>query len=132
MRQQRQRGGYIALTTVLIVGMVASLIVVSLLALGLGYSRSSASTVSSAQARSAADACAEEALRQIRLNTNYTVTGATLTIGSSSCSYTVTNTGGATRQIDATGTALTAVLKERVVISALSPKITVSSWQDIP
>ena len=123
--------GYIALTTVLIVGMVASVIMVSLLALGLGYSRTSNTTALSMQARSLSNACAEEALRQIRLVNTYTATNATLSLGGGSCVYTVTNTGGNTRQIDTTATVQTIVRRVRVTTSALSPKIVISSWQEI-
>ncbi len=127
-----EKDGYIALVTVLIVGLVASTVMVSLIVLGLGYSRTGQTTVLSTQARQTADACAEYALLQIRNDSGYTVTNASLNINNISCVYSVTNLGGSNRQIDVVATANTVKRKLQIQISSLSPKIVISSWQEIP
>ncbi len=123
--------GYIALTTVLIVGLVSSVIMVSLLSLGMSYTRSSASSSASAQARSLATACSEEGLRQLRANGNFTATNTAVVLGAGTCTYSVVNTGGTTRQIDARGDVGTVTRKQQVNVSALNPTIIISSWQDV-
>ena len=126
-------GGYVALMTVIVLGMVATVIATSLVLLGLGHSRSALSENQSTQAKSAADACAEEALRQIRVTPAYTginVAGPTL-VGST-CTYTVTNTGGNNRQITTTGIAGNNTRKVSISITALTPNIVFSSWQETP
>lgn len=132
IQNTKPKEGYIALTTVLIVGVVASVIMVSLLTLGLGYTRSSNSEYLSIQAKTLANACAEDALRQIRANTSFTATNTTINLGSGSCTYSVTNTGGTNRTIDVSGAAASVTRKLQIFITAISPKITISSWQEIP
>lgn len=123
--------GYIALSVTLIIGAVASVILVSLLVLGLGYSRSSQSSSFSLQARSLADACVEDGLRQLRANNGYTASNTTISLGNGTCTYSLTNTGGNNRQIDAHGDVGTVTRKVKVLTNALSPKITVSSWTEV-
>ncbi|MBP9864404.1 hypothetical protein KBC54_03075 [Patescibacteria group bacterium] len=122
--------GYIALMSVLIVGAVSTAIASTLIILGVGFSRSSFVFQQSAQAMALAQACAEEGLQQIRDNTAYTGTG-TLTLGAGSCSYTVANTGGTTRTVVTSGTVGTVVRKVSVAISGYSPRIVVTSWQEV-
>ena len=130
-KNYHKQKGYIALLTVIIIGAVATVVATSVVLLGLGQSRSALSESQSVQARAAADACTEKALELIRLTSYYTGTGS-LTVTGGSCSYTVTNTGGTTRQITASGTVGNNVRKNTVSITALSPTIVYSSWQETP
>ena len=122
--------GFITLLAVLIVGIVGTAIAVSLVLLGLGASRSSFAIEQSNQAKGLANACAEEALQQIRDLTSFTGTG-NLTLGQGTCTYTVTNTGGSNRTITASGTVGTIVRKISISITAIMPSIVVSSWQEV-
>ena len=123
--------GYVALLTVIILGVVATVVATSLIMLGLGHSRSALSENQTTQAKAGADACAEEALRQIRLSSAYVGTG-NLTLTSATCSYTVTNTGGNTRQIVVSGVSGPNTRKLTILITALTPNIVFSSWQETP
>jgi hypothetical protein len=123
--------GYVALITVVILGVVATVVATSLVLLGLGHSRSALSENQTSQAKTAADACAEDALRQIRLSSSYTGTG-NLTLTGATCSYTVTNTGGTTRQVVSSGVSGPNTRKNTILISALSPNIVFTSWQETP
>src|SRR3989344_8323101 len=87
-----QAHGYVTLISAIIISLISSTIAVSLLLLGLSSSRTSFALVQSKQAASLADACAEEALQQIRSSLTFTGTGS-LSLGNGSCSYTVTSQG---------------------------------------
>ena len=122
--------GYVTLLSVLIVGAVGTAVTVSLLFLGLTASRTSFVVEQAAQARMLADACAEEALQQIRSSTAYTGT-AGLSLGQGSCTYTVVSTGGENRTITASGIVGTVTRRTEVLVSAINPSITISSWQEV-
>jgi hypothetical protein len=124
------RDGFVALLSVLLLGAVGSSVVVSLLLLGLGSSRSSFAVEQSAQAKGLADACAEEGLRQLRENSSFTGTG-NLTLGQGTCTYTVTSQGGQNRTITASGTVGTVVRKVTIAIDQLTPRIHATSWQEV-
>lgn len=124
------KNGFILLITVLVIGAVATAIAVGLLNLGSGATTSSIYLEQSFQAKALADACAEEGLQQIRDSTPYTGTGS-LTLGQGTCSYTVSNTGGSNRTVNATGTVGIVVRKVIVTTSAINPYIVISSWQEI-
>ena len=124
-------GGYVTLISTLIVGAVGVAIALSLILLGAGSSRTSFALQQSAQAKGLDNACAEEALEQIRESTPFTGSG-NLTLGQGTCSYTVTNTGGTNRTITASGTVGTIIRKISITITAINPLIIVSSWQEGP
>ena len=119
--------GYIALLTVIIMGAVATVIATSLVLLGLGYSRSSLSESQAASAKSAADACTESALVQIRLSSSFTGSG-NLTLSGSTCVYTVANT--VTSSIVATGVSGNSTRRVTVDLSSRSPNIVFTKWQE--
>ena len=122
--------GYIVLITVLLIGAVGAAIAVSVIWLGLGRSKSSFALEQSNQAKALANACSEEALQQIRDVTAFTGTGS-LTLGQGTCSYTVTLGIGENRTITSSGTVGTIIRKVNVIISAINPTITVTSWQEV-
>ena len=95
--------GVLTLMSVLIVGAIGLSVGVSLLLLGLANSRTNLALQQSNQAKVLADACTEEALQQIRDLGSYVGSGV-LTLGQGTCLYAVTNTGGTTRKITASGT----------------------------
>ena len=123
-------GGYITLISVLIVGAVGIAITTSLILLGLGSSRTSFAVEQSNQAKALANACAEEALQQIRDSTPFTGSG-NLTLGQGVCSYTVTSQGGQNRTITASGTVGTIMRKVKIIIDKINPTIQVVSWQEV-
>jgi hypothetical protein len=121
--------GFVTLISVLVLGAVGVAVVTSLLLLGVGSSRSSFAAEQSLQARGLADACAETALQQIRTNSAFTGTN-TLTFGSNSCTYTVTNSGGTTRAVVSSGTVGTVVRRVNVSVATVSP-VTILLWQEV-
>jgi len=125
-----RNGGYVALLSVLVVGAVGIAITVSLILLGLGSSRTSFATVQSNQATYLANACAEEALQQIRNSTSFTGSN-NLTLGTGTCSYTVTSQGGENHTITASGVVDTITRKVKVIINQINPTIELVSWQEV-
>ena len=125
----RKESGYIALISVLVIGAIGLSVTIGILLIGMGVSRSSFVYRQSMQALGLADACAEEALQQIRSNTAFTGTSS-LTLGSGTCSYTVASTGGSTNSITAFGTVGTVIRRVAISTSANTPRILISSWQE--
>lgn len=130
MIRQNQQSGYIALIAVLIIGAASVAIAVGTLTLGADATRTTLANQQSAQARSLANACAEEALQVVHDSTSYTGTNS-LTLGAGGCSYTVANTGGSNRVIDTTGTVNNIVRKVKVYVTIGSSSISVTSWQEV-
>lgn len=116
----------------IIVAAVGISISVSLLLLGLGASRTALATQQSYQAQALSSACAEEALQLIHdgsTTTPYTGMGS-LTLSPGACSYSVINTGGITREIDASSTISTIVRKDKVQVDSVDP-ISISTWREV-
>lgn len=122
--------GFVTLMSVLIASALGTAISISVIMLGLGSSRSSFAAEQSYQAKALADACAEEALQQIRSSNSFAGNG-NLTFGQGSCSYTVVNNGGQNRTITSTGTVSTTVRKVSISINKITPKIIIASWQEV-
>lgn len=125
-----KKKGYVTLLSVLVVGAVGLAISVSLILLGNGASRTSFANEQSNQAKALANACMETGLQQVRDADGYAGSG-NLTVGQGTCSYTVTNTGGTTRTISASGTVGTIVRKVTVLVTSLHPLVTLTSWQEV-
>ena len=125
-----KEGGYITLLSVLVIGAVGISIAVSLLLFGLSSSRTSFALEQSNQARGIANACAEEAMQQIRNSTPFTGIG-NLSLSKGTCLYTVNSQGEQNRTITSFGTVGTIIRKVKVTIGAINPQIKVISWQEV-
>lgn len=121
--------GFIALISVLVLGAVGTAVAVSVILLGLNSSRTSLVVEQSNKAKALANACAEHGLNIIAINPNYTGSMG-LIIGVDSCLYTITNLGGQNRSIVTSSTVGAVTRKVSVNVSAITPKIVVSSWQE--
>lgn len=130
MKKIHLKSAYITLMSVMLVGAVGLAIAVTLLILGLDFTRTSLSYTNSLKARGLANACAEEALQQIHDNNSYS-SPSNLTLSGSTCSYTITSGGGAIRTIQSTGVAGSDTRKVKVITSQLKPKILLTSWQEV-
>lgn len=123
-------GGYMLLLGVLVLGAVALAAAVSILLLGLGSERSSFALEQSNQAKALANACAEEALQQIRDSIPFEGTG-NLALGQGNCAYTVTKLTGQNRTIIASGTVGTTIRKVNIALDKITPSINITSWQEV-
>ncbi len=122
--------GYITLMSVLIIGMVGLTITLSLLLLGTSGAKTSIALTKSNSTKMLVASCSEEAVRHIKDSVNFVGT-VNLTMSSGNCSYTVTSQGGQNRTIDVVGTIGTVVRRTKIVTSALTPTVTVVSWQEV-
>ncbi|MDP3962890.1 MAG: hypothetical protein Q8Q39_00105 [bacterium] len=122
--------GFITLISVLVVSAVGLSIALSLLLLGLGSSQTSFALAQSMQARSLANACAEESLRRVKNSLSFSGTSS-LTFFGGTCTYSVANIGAQSRTITISGAVGTIVRKVSISISQITPFINVVSWQEI-
>lgn len=123
--------GFAAVLSVIILSAVVLAVLAISSNLTVNLSRMSGADFKGLNARSLASACAEVALQAIFDNTSFTGSN-NLSIGSGACQYTVSNTGGTTRQIIAEGSFQNATRRLTVNISGFTPSITISGWQENP
>ncbi len=121
--------GYIALMSVILMGALGVAVMVSVISQGITSSKTELSLQQSGQARVLATACVEEAL-QIILETATTARTSALTLGTGSCSYSITKPSTSVI-INSTGNYGTLVKRVQVILSTSSPSIVLSSWQDV-
>jgi Tfp pilus assembly protein PilX len=125
--KKMNQSGYVALLTVIVLGVVVTVITTSIVLLGLGQERTSLSESQSVSAESAADACTEMALKQIRLVASYTGSGS-LILSGSTCTYTVSNVTVAS--ILVTGISGDSTHRVIVDLSSRTPNIVFTKWQE--
>lgn len=127
----RNSRGFIVLTATLAVSAIGATIAVSLLLLGVASSRSSFVLEQSNQAKALANACAENALNQLRLDENY-AGNETIVLGAGECFIAEPGgSGDSDRTIQATGTVGLVVRRVEVNVSSLFPTATLNSWQEV-
>ena len=130
VQQPSAKKGYITLLMVIIVGAIGVATSVSLLLLGIGFSKTSLSIEKSNQAKALSNACAEAALDQIRSSPSFSGS-AGLTFGRGSCSYTVTNLGGQNRLVNTSSTVDEVIRKIKITLNQITPKINLTLWQEV-
>jgi hypothetical protein len=126
----RRQKGYVALISVLMVGIIGVAITLSLVLLGMGSLRTSFAIEQSNQAKALANACAEEALQQIRDSESFISSG-NLTLGQGTCVYAITSQGAQNRTITSAGTVGTIIRKNKIIINQISPSIILNLWQEV-
>ena len=126
-----KENGYVTLISVLVIGAIGVAVGVSLISLGLSASRTSFSLEQSNQTKALANACAEEALQQIRDQPLSFFGTDNLALGRGNCTYTVTAGSGEDRTIEASGTVDTIVRKVEISIDQINPTINITSWQEV-
>ncbi|MFA6307250.1 MAG: hypothetical protein WCS88_01330 [Patescibacteria group bacterium] len=122
--------GYSILLVLVIVGAIAVAIATSLLLVGANLSKNSLLLQQSYQARHLTNACAEEALQQMKGSLPFVGYGS-LNFSLGTCGYFVTNTGGQTRNIQASSTVGVVVRKLEIDVTKIKPQIILSSWQEV-
>jgi len=131
MKRRTAQAGYVALLSVLVVGVAATAIAVTLLLTGTDSQRSALVAQQSKQARGLAVACGEEALQQIHDTMSYIGSSGSLSLGQGTCTYTVTANNSTTRTIGATGTVGGVVKKVNATVTIGATTETVSSWKEV-
>jgi hypothetical protein len=129
MKNIKHQPGYVLLISILLIGAIGVAIVVSILSLSSGTAQSEIYLEQSAGARALADACLEEGLEKIREGTSFSGSGS-LSLGLGTCGYNVQSTGGQNRTITASSTLVNATRRVQATISAINPRIILTSWQE--
>lgn len=130
VEDSKQRG-YVALMAVLVVATAALAISFTLLLNATDAQRTSLVQAQAVDARNLANYCAEEAMQQIHDNIAFSG-NSTLSVGSDSCTYTVSVTTGTTRSISTSGTVGNIVKKLTISVTIGSSSISATSWQETP
>lgn len=127
----KNESGYIALLSTLFLVAMSGVVAVSVVLLGLGFSKTSLRLDQSTQAKALANACAEEALEKLRESVYYTGSES-LTFSDTSCQIqTISGSGNSNRTIQTIGTIGTLQRKVKVVVTTVHPTIVISSWQEV-
>jgi hypothetical protein len=120
--------GFSTLLVVILLGSVSLTLALTLATTSVWSIRGSIDTRNSNQAKALVNACAEVALEAIRENNNYIGTNS-VTLNSNICNYTVTNTGGTTREVMVSGVVNGINRNLNINTSAFNPLV-ISSWQE--
>lgn len=128
---KQKKAGFVTLISVIIIGFVALSIAVGVLLIGIGADQATTSLERGALARSYAEACAETALYELKLNNTYAA-GAVINFTYGSCTVTaITGTGDTNRVVQVTGSVSPVVKKIQVNIAQINPTMTLTSWQEV-
>ncbi len=130
MNKQQTQKGYTLLLLVLIVASISTTAVLSLSTINVNALKTSRVIEKYNQAKALADGCIELALQEIRDSETTSGTD-TFSLDEGSCEYTISNSGGESRDIIATGTVDEVVRKVEVSIGTINPQITIDSWQEV-
>ncbi len=122
--------GFAALIGVLVFGVVAVTSASALVFASMRSTQASLATRQYYEAKAVASACAEVALRSLHDNTSYTGSGS-ITLGTGSCTYTVTSGGGANRTVSVAATVARITKNILIEIDQVSPTIHLSSWREV-
>lgn len=126
----KNKNGFITLISVLIIGAIGATAAVSLINIGISSSQTVSALERANQAKSIANACAEEALQQIRDSTVFSGSGS-LSLSKGTCSYEVINNGGQNRQIDVSASVGAAIRSIEINVDQINPQINIVSWQEL-
>lgn len=127
----RNNKGFVTLVAVLVIGVVGLTVAVALLLLGLGFSRTSYDLKQSGDARSFADACADEALNRLRLDINYGG-GETISFEGGDCDILpIIDSGTETPTIQVEGRAGNMHRRIEIELLQVQPRIVTGSWREI-
>ena len=130
MKKLSPNKGIMTLLSVLIIGAIGLTVAVSAMLIGINSSKNSFTILQSNQSKMLANACAEDALQQIRNFTPFAGNG-NLLLTYGNCSYTVVDDGAENRTVTATGTAGSIIRKVKIIINQINPEINIASWQEV-
>lgn len=131
LHKKTKKKAFVTLVSVIIVGFVALSVAVGVLLIGIGADQATSNLERAAIARGYAEACAEEALYELKLDNTYAA-GAVINFTYGSCSVTsITGSGNTNRVVQVTGTVGAVVKKIEIDIAQLDPTLTLNSWQEL-
>lgn len=127
----QKRSGYVLLISVIVIGSVASAILVSVLMLGISAAQVSSSVHLSSQALAIAHACAEDALMDLRTSLSY-AGSETQSFSLGTCeTLSLGGIGNNSRLICTEGTVGDTTRRIEIVVEQVLPEMKISSWQEV-
>lgn len=125
------RPGFVLLISILAIGVIASVIISTLLLLGTSAGTFSLSVQQSSQAMALAQACGEYALRQLRNDPAYTG-NQIRTIGSGTCEILpVGGIGNNNRLVCVEGQIGDVFRRMEIIVPEILPQTKIASWQEV-
>jgi hypothetical protein len=132
MNHPASRPGYVFLISVLVVGVIASAVTVSLLLLGGAAERTAYSLQESVQAFENAQTCIERGLLALRADLNY-AGGETVTLARGTCALrAIGGSGNLPRMLCAEGRSGLSVRRVEVKTIRIFPAVLVDTWHEVP
>lgn len=133
MKIRHDNRGAVTLLSTVVIFLVCLMLAEGIQFLGVGELQNGFTADLGAQAFALADGCADEGMERLALSASFT--GETVANGNSSCTVSVTGSGG-TRQIDASGSVNGTVVRKvrvNVTFTAGSPRnaVAVLAWQEV-
>ncbi|MEI7604088.1 MAG: hypothetical protein WCJ19_03650 [bacterium] len=128
----KNQKGYIAIVSVLLLGIVTILIAISVVLMSIDNAMTVSALNDSNRARDLSRACAEVAMNNLRSSLSY-AGNETITIDSNACHIlSVLGTGNTSRTIQTDSTVGKSTQRMRIIISQVTPATVISSWQEVP
>lgn len=130
-RIENKEKGYITLTSVIILSMLALALIVSMLAINSSGYKTSTISKKYSEALYAADSCAEIALNKLQSDLAY-LPGETITLGSSRCEViSILGSGNSDRTLNIESVNEDTTVRISVEISQIQPEIEIISWERV-
>ncbi len=131
VNNQSQKG-FIALTSTIIISAVILLLIVGIFTISIIEIEKSEARYNSEMARSWANYCVEEALQEIRDDSDYTTEESEAFGGSEDgCFFDVDDNGNGGKIVQSTGEYSNHTRKIKVVVSEYDPLLVIDSWEEV-
>ncbi len=122
----KQRNGFLAMSSVLIVAGIALAIAVSTSLIGIGEGKTGLLHFNGSSALYLAEGCMEDALLNIRANVSYA--GGTITRPEGSCTVVVVGAGPYTITVSTT---INSITRQIQTVATRNGKVEISSWKEL-
>ena len=130
-RCKKTSSGYVALISVIIIGAVLLMIVITSAYIGITQGLNSSLYSNHLESESLVSACGEQALINLKDDSNYGGSE-TVNLGNGQCQILpIQNLGGQARIIQVSSNVGGATKKNKITVSQINPTIKITSWQEV-
>lgn len=131
IKRSKHTRGFVALTSVLVLGAILLSITISTASRSITAADLGTALYAKEKAETLAHLCAEHALIELERTLGY-VGDESIVVGDESCDIlTITGTGNTERTISSMSTVGGHVHRTRVIVSSVSPDLTITSWESV-
>lgn len=129
--KNKYKKGYVLLLTVLVVSAFSLAIGVFVLSSGIYNTQNSVKADNMYRSLSMAEACAEDALMEIRNNPVLYASTSTITINDDVCTYRISNQGTNRRRVETESNADGMMTKFLIIANLVSTTLDIESWEEV-